>query len=80
MKNTPNASTSSANTSIASTSSAKRVKTRFLERFTQEKDNLDPRLIEEPTVVDTGKLLGFLTFFCQFLTIFKANLVVYFRS
>ena len=41
--------TSSANTSVASTSSARKVKTRFLERFTQEKDNLDPRLIEEPT-------------------------------
>ena len=49
IKNTANVSTSSANTSIASTSSAKKVKTRFLERFTQEKDNLDPRLIEEPT-------------------------------
>ena len=41
--------TSSANTSVASTSSARKVKTRFLERFTQEKDKLDPRLIEEPT-------------------------------
>ena len=49
IKNTANVSTSSVNTSIASTSSAKKVKTRFLERFTQEKDNLDPRLIEEPT-------------------------------
>jgi len=49
IKNTANVTTSSANTSVASTSSAKKVKTRFLERFTQEKDNLDPRLIEEPT-------------------------------